>query len=154
MAVFRISTWLPADVRSVWNWHEQPEALERLTPPGERLQVLERRAGDDGSALGAGARVRLRAGVLRLEAVHRACEPPRMFQDELVRGPFRRWVHTHRFEPESRDGKPGTLMTDEVEWSLPFAPVSHWLAGWAVKRRLKQMFKHRHKVLQETFGTE
>jgi ligand-binding SRPBCC domain-containing protein len=154
VAVFRKSSWLPADIWTLWRWHEDPQALPRLTPPGERLEVLERKPGHDGTNLGEGAMVRLRAGRMTLEAVHRECRPPELFTDELVRGPFAHWLHRHRFEAEERDGKPGTRMTDEVEWRLPLAPVSHWLAGWAVRRRLNQMFAYRHEVLQQAFSQQ
>lgn len=42
-------------------------------------------------------------------------EPPRRFVDEMVRGPFRRFRHEHRFEPSGE----GTLMTDVVEFQMP-----------------------------------
>lgn len=44
-------------------------------------------------------------------------EPPRRFVDEMVRGPFRRFRHEHRFEASGE----GTLMTDVVEFQM---------AGW------------------------
>lgn len=41
--------------------------------------------------------------------------PPGRFVDEMVRGPFRRFRHEHRFEPSGE----GTLMTDLVEFQMP-----------------------------------
>jgi ligand-binding SRPBCC domain-containing protein len=46
-------------------------------------------------------------------------DAPRMFRDEMVRGPFRRLVHDHFFEPVDD----GTLMRDVFEfasWLPPF----------------------------------
>jgi ligand-binding SRPBCC domain-containing protein len=48
-----------------------------------------------------------------------AFDRPRSFADEMRRGPFRRWRHTHLFEP--RDG--GTLMRDRVEFASPLGPL-------------------------------
>jgi ligand-binding SRPBCC domain-containing protein len=48
-----------------------------------------------------------------------AFERPRAFTDEMRRGPFRAWRHTHHFEP--RDG--GTLMRDRVEFASPLGPL-------------------------------
>lgn len=44
-----------------------------------------------------------------------AYERPRMFIDEMQRGAFARWRHTHRFV-ERPDG---TLMIDEVDFASP-----------------------------------
>lgn len=44
-----------------------------------------------------------------------AFERPRMFVDEMQRGAFKRWHHTHLFA--ERDG--GTLMIDEVDYAAP-----------------------------------
>lgn len=41
--------------------------------------------------------------------------PPGRFVDEMIRGPFRRFRHEHRFEPSGE----GTLMTDLVEFQTP-----------------------------------
>ena len=50
-------------------------------------------------------------------------EAPHRFVDEQTRGPFRRWVHEHRFQPTS-DGH--TLMTDRITFASPAGPVGRW----------------------------
>ena len=42
--VERTST-LPASVEEAFAWHERPGAFERLTPPWERVTVIERSGG-------------------------------------------------------------------------------------------------------------
>jgi ligand-binding SRPBCC domain-containing protein len=42
-----------------------------------------------------------------------------MFRDELVRGPFRRLVHDHRFEPVGA----GTLMRDVFDFATGLPPL-------------------------------
>lgn len=51
----------------------------------------------------------------RLTSKITAFDRPRMFVDEMQRGAFKRWHHTHRFEPE-RDG---TLMIDDADYASP-----------------------------------
>jgi len=44
------TTRLPFPAAAVYAWHTRPGALERLTPPWERVQVLSRTGGlDDGA---------------------------------------------------------------------------------------------------------
>lgn len=50
---------------------------------------------------------------------------PRLFCDEMQRGPFASWHHCHEFH-----GMPGgTRMIDEVRFTAPFGPL-----GWVVER--------------------
>ncbi len=50
-----------------------------------------------------------------------ALDRPLMFTDEMQRGPFKRWRHTHLFESKAGGG---TLMTDHVEFASPL-----WFLG-------------------------
>ena len=59
-----------------------------------------------------GIRQRMTSKIVALEA-------PRAFTDEMRRGPFKRWRHTHRFEPAAG----GTLMRDHVEFASPLGPL-------------------------------
>ena len=44
-----------------------------------------------------------------------AMDEPRMFTDEMQRGPFKRWRHTHLFDAQ----KGWTRMSDRVEFASP-----------------------------------
>jgi ligand-binding SRPBCC domain-containing protein len=68
------------------------------------------------------------------------------FCDEQVRGPFEFFRHRHRMRPEAQQGRVGTELTDEVEFSLPLGSVGHLLDG-VVQRQMKQMFKMRQERL-------
>lgn len=141
MPHFIHSSWIPAPVEAVFAFHERPDALERLTPPWSKVRVLEKTGG-----LRTGARVRLRIpiGPFGVEwlAVHTGYERNRYFEDMQEQGPFRIWRHRHEFAEEDE----GTRLTDRIEFSLPLAPVSDWLAGWFVRIHLRLMFAYRHGV--------
>lgn len=127
-----------APPEAVFAFHERPDALARLVPPWERVEVVQ-----PPSSLQPGTRVllRMRLGPLNLlwEAEHTAYERGAMFQDRQLRGPFRKWLHTHRFLPAPE----GTLLRDEVEYEL--SPLL--LRGLPlVRRRLRRMFTYRHAV--------
>jgi ligand-binding SRPBCC domain-containing protein len=75
-------------------------------------------------------------------------EPPTLFVDEQVRGPYRTWVHTHRFS-ETDDGH--TLIEDEVRYELPWQPAGI-LARPLVAHQLGRIFRYRQRRVRELLG--
>ncbi len=127
---------------TVFAFHESPGALERLTPPGEKLQVIE-----GGGSIRPGSRVVLKMGLgpfsLRWVAVHTEYDPPHLFADRQESGPFARWYHRHRMID---DGQGGTLLRDEVDFDPPLGLLGRLLSGWFLKRKLRAMFDYRHET--------
>jgi ligand-binding SRPBCC domain-containing protein len=70
------------------------------------------------------------------------------FSDEQVRGPFTHFRHRHGIQSEMRDSVEGTLVSDEIEFSLPFGIVGR-IAGIVVRRRMSLSFAYRQKCLPE-----
>jgi ligand-binding SRPBCC domain-containing protein len=70
------------------------------------------------------------------------------FCDYQVRGPFTEFRHRHGIQPELRDGQEGTLVSDEIEFALPYGAMGE-LGSLLVKRQLAQSFAYRQKRLPE-----
>ena len=60
-----------------------------------------------------------------------AYDPPRHFQDRMLRGMFKSFVHDHYCDPAA-DGQ--TLMRDELRFTAPLGPLG-WIAETFVLRR-------------------
>jgi uncharacterized protein len=135
---------LPVSAGEAFAWHQRPGAFERLVPPWERLEVIERRG-----RLENGGEVVLRVGwgpvMLRWLARYRDCVPGRQFADEQVEGPFARWVHLHVFDP---DGPDACRLTDRIEYALALGAAGAVVGGRAVRSRLERMLRYRHLLLQ------
>lgn len=152
MAEFHLRTRIPYPAERVFAWHERRGAFERLAPPWQGVRVIERAPGRgrDGepSPIGEGARVTLRVPgppwPTRWQMQHAEYEADRQFVDLMRGGPFAHWRHAHRFEP---DGPDACWMDDHVEYRLPLAPVSHWVAESFVRRQLWSVFPYRHRTL-------
>jgi uncharacterized protein (TIGR01777 family) len=141
--VIERSTRLPAAADEAFAWHDRPGALERLTPPWERVQVLER---SGGIADGAWVVLRVHQGPLafRWVARHRDYQPGRQFVDEQVEGPFAHWVHRHRFEPE---GPAASRVSDRIELAAPGGAAGRVAGRWLARHRVERMLAYRHEVL-------
>ncbi|HZJ54449.1 MAG TPA: TIGR01777 family oxidoreductase [Myxococcaceae bacterium] len=132
---------MPAPARELFDWHARSGAFERLNPPFDRVEVLER---SGGLAPGARTVVRLHLGPLprSFVAVHTALDPGRSFTDRQESGPFARWEHVHRMIP---DGEHRSLLEDEVRYALPLGPLGRLGAGLA-RERLESLFAYRHAL--------
>lgn len=136
---------IDAPVETVFAFHEKPGAMLELMPPWERTEVIQ-----SSDSIEVGARVILKTYLgpfaQRWEAEHVEYVANRLFADRQERGPFAYWYHRHHFEPTVRGT---TLMTDEIEYALPFGWLGQWLAGGFVRSKLQRVFDYRHKILAE-----
>ena len=133
---------MPVPAAELFAWHARPGAFERLSPPFDPVEVVERRGG-----LEPGARivVRFRLGPLarRWTAVHTALEPGRSFTDRQEEGPFVSWEHQHRMLPEGEDR---STLEDEIRYRLPLGAAGSAVGAQAVRARLESLFAYRHAL--------
>ena len=139
---FRYRTRINAPTEEVFRWHARPGALERLTPPWEAVEVIERTGG-----INNGDRVvlRIQLGPLSRKwvAEHRDYIEGQQFRDIQREGPFAHWEHTHRFES---DGPGACYLEDRIEYQLPFGTLGQRGGQAFVRRKLERMFRYRHQV--------
>jgi ligand-binding SRPBCC domain-containing protein len=126
----------------VFAFHELPDALQRLLPPWEKARVLL-----PPKNLHAGTRTVIETKLfglyaVRWEALHTAYDPPRMFEDVQLTGPFKSWRHRHLVEPHEL----GAVLRDDIEYEPPFAIFGRLAAPLLVDRRLRRLFDYRHEV--------
>ena len=145
MPTFVRRTRIAAPVERVFRWHELPGAFQKLTPPGEPVRVIAQNGG-----IRDGGRVELAIGRwplrVRWIAEHSGYTANQQFRDVQISGPFRRWEHTHRFEP---DGPEACWLEDRIEYELPFGRLGAWLGGRLVERKLDRLFRYRHQVTRK-----
>lgn len=144
------SSEIPAPVSVVFEFHKRPDALERISPPWERVEMIERPA-----ALQLGARTVIRVGIgpfkrLWVAEVVQYIENE-LFADIQRSGPFAYWYHRHRFEHGKRDT---TIYTDEVDYALPFGFLGGILSPLMVAPRLERMFDYRHRRVASLIASQ
>jgi uncharacterized protein YbjT (DUF2867 family)/ligand-binding SRPBCC domain-containing protein len=138
---------IPASPRQVFAFFSNPGNLARLTPPGLRFRIV----GPSERELAAGSRLeyRVRWTFLRLTWVTRITrwEPEAEFEDVQEEGPYRVWIHTHRFEPAGG----GVVMRDRVEYELPLGALGRPVHRLLVRRQLEAIFDFRRRAIEEIF---
>ena len=74
-------------------------------------------------------------------------EPPNMFVDQQIKGPYAMWHHTHTFHKV----KGGVEIKDRVVYSIPFGFLGRLLNYLWIKRDLNNIFLYRKKVIDKLF---
>ena len=136
---------IKASPERVFSFHELPDALQRLTPPWETAHIVQPATG-----LKVGSRAIIETRILglfpaRWVAEHTEYDPPRMFEDVQVEGPFRRWRHRHIIKPHQT----GAVLRDEIEYEPPFGFIGQLAGRFIIVPRLKKVFEYRHRVTRE-----
>ena len=147
LRTFTRTTSVATSAASLFAWHEQPGAFERLTPPGEPVRVLTHVGG-----IRDGAQVSVRVGFwpfsFRWDLEHTDYRPGESFTDVQVRGPFKSWRHWHRMTPVGPDT---CTLEDRIEFELPFGALGALAARFFLEPKLQRLFDYRHRVTRDAF---
>ena len=138
-------SFINAPPERVFGFHELPDALARLMPPWEKARIIQMAPN-----LRPGARTVIETmlfGVIstRWVAEHTLYDPPRMFEDTQISGPFKSWRHKHIISPSGD----GALLRDEIDFEPPAGLLGRIAAPYVILPRLEKMFAFRHKVTRE-----
>lgn len=138
-------TVIHASPQAVFAFHQRADAFEMLIPPWEKARIIERA---DISVIGSRAIIETRLFGLvpvRWVAEHTAFDPPRMFEDVQISGPFSSWRHKHIVLPHLE----GAMLRDEIEFEPPMSVLGKLAAPFAIVPKLEKMFGYRHQVTKE-----
>jgi ligand-binding SRPBCC domain-containing protein len=145
MPRLQTSLFVPRPLPEVFAFFADAGNLQRITPPWVDFRIET----PPPIAMHAGAlidyRLRVRGVPVRWRTEITDWQPPHRFVDTQLRGPYWRWVHTHRF----REAPGGTVVEDDVDYAVP--------GGWLVdrlfvQRDVRAIFLHRQRAILDAFG--
>lgn len=144
----RRETTVPAPLASVFEFFSKAENLESLTPPWMHFRILT----PTPIAMQQGARIayrlRVRGIPIRWLTEIQLWRPPYEFVDVQLKGPYKLWRHTHRFE----EIPGGTRIMDTVEYTLPFGILGRLVHRLQVAGELRAIFDYREQRVKSLFG--
>jgi ligand-binding SRPBCC domain-containing protein len=144
MPVFEWETVLACPPGKVFDFLARPANLALVSPPELHLKLV-----DGPERLSLGARITARGSKLgipqSITSEVTVFEEGVTFTDEQVRGPFGKFVHTHRVEPTPG----GTRMSDRIEYEAPGGLIGLYLTETRIRKDLEALAAHRAKRFKE-----
>ena len=143
-SLFQMEIWLPRPVQEVFGFFADASNLQGLTPKWLHFTILTPPPLNIQKGTIIDYRLRIHAIPVYWRTEITAWEPPNRFVDEQRRGPYRQWIHEHRFEAHGT----GTKMVDSVKYAV--------LGGWLVeklfvRRDIERIFAFRREQLKRRF---
>jgi ligand-binding SRPBCC domain-containing protein len=165
-----MEAWLPVPIGMVFTFFSDPNNLPRLmpaqlaakivdmqiVPPDSESVVQSGEKSTCSAPAGPGSLITVSFRVVpflpfRSQWIAKIVEfdPGSYFRDIQEKGPMKSWSHTHQFRSVTRDGIPGTVVGDIVDYQLPFGLLGS-LADWLFVRALMRLtFRSRQKTLAQ-----
>jgi len=142
---FSSEIWLARPIKEVFAFFSDAANLDSITPPWLSFRTVTRQPIEMHAGAVIDYRLRVRGFPIRWRSEITEWESPYHFVDEQIRGPYRLWIHTHKFEP--RNG--GTLVCDDVRYAVPFDWLLH---KFVVRPDVERIFAYRADCLRRRFG--
>lgn len=143
--VLRREAVVPHGIDETFAFFADAQNLNLLTPPWLGFEILTPKPIGMRAGTLIDYRIRIRGIPVPWRTEIVLWNPPAQFIDVQIKGPYRWWHHTHRFEPAPG----GTRVIDEVEYLAPLAWLSHPLM---VTRDVERIFDYRAEALAAELG--
>lgn len=139
-------------LEEAWKFFSSPANLKRITPEYMGFDIVSNSESD---TMYAGQIIRYVvkpvAGIpmnWTTEITH--VNEPHFFIDEQRQGPYRMWHHQHKF----KEVKEGVLMEDIVHYQPPFGFFGDITNRLFIRKKLRDIFNYRKKVIKDIFGND
>lgn len=141
--------FLPTDLDTAWKFFSMPQNLSKITPREMNFRIVRSTVKDvihEGDQID--YKVKPMLGIsLHWKTLITHVDPPYIFTDKQVRGPYKIWEHTHTFTQIEN----GVIMNDKVIYQLPFGALGR-IFHPIIRKRLELIFDYRQHQLNQFFN--
>lgn len=132
-------------VEEVFDFFKDEKNLERITPEFLNFRIKGMSTENIQKDTIIKYRLSLRGLPIEWHSLIKEFEPNKKFIDFQLKGPYKKWEHTHRFIPLGEK----TLITDHVVYKLPMGTLGNVFAGSFVKKDVNSIFEYRQRSILE-----
>lgn len=146
--LYTTSQWIPRPIEEVFQFFCDEKNLERITPPLLNFNVVGKSTAEIGKGTLINYNLKIHGLPVRWQTLIQDWDPPRLFSDTQLQGPYKKWYHVHHFCPAAG----GTLMRDRVRYRLPLGYLGRTGGLWLVRQDVEKIFSYRRKVIREMYS--
>lgn len=149
MHQFKTHQLLPISISEAWSFFSSPENLSKITPPEMDFKILTPNLPNkiyNGMLVDYmvkpifGIKMKWKTEIMNVTQ-------EKYFIDKQLVGPYSVWEHKHLFEANQN----GVLMTDIVNYKLPFGLLGKLIHFIFIRRKIESIFEYRKNVLLKLF---
>jgi len=141
------SMLLPRPIEEVFSFFSKAENLNAITPPELNFTILTPPPIHMEVGTLIDYSIRLHGIPMKWKTLISKWEPPFMFVDQQLKGPYKIWIHEHTF----RSIGSSTEMNDIVQYLSPGWLLEPFVTRFFVKRQVEKIFEFRQQKLKELF---
>ncbi len=141
-------TLLNGSMEDVFEFFSKAENLNVITPPVLGFKIITPLPVDMKKGTVIDYKIKLNGIPFNWRTEITKWDPPHCFEDTQIKGPYKVWIHEHKFE--ARNEK--TFMTDTVRYLSPGGPLEFIPHNLFVKKKVNFIFDYRQKIFDELFS--
>lgn len=143
---FKKEQKISKNILDVFNFFSRPENLATITPPKMRFKILTPSPIEMKEGALIDYTVRILGCPIRWRTLITKYDPPNIFVDQQLKGPYSLWHHTHTFTKISDNE---TLIKDIVTYSIPFGFIGRAVHSIYIKKDLDRIFSYRKNKIAD-----
>ncbi len=140
---FTTQTIIEKPLETVFSYFSDAANLQDLTPPWLHFKIITKLPIDMKKDALIDYQLKLYGIPFHWQTKILGWSPPDHFVDIQLKGPYKEWIHIHRFEKQGKN----TIMNDQVYYSLPFGWLSIPARYLLVRKNIEKIFDYRRKQL-------
>lgn len=147
--VFKAVTNINKPINEVFTFFSKAENLNQLTPPELSFSIKTPLPIYMAKGTIIDYNIKLNGIPFSWKTHIKEWQPPFIFVDEQVKGPYKIWHHTHSFKDL---GNGTTEMTDTVKYLSPGWILEPLINKLFVQQKVKDIFAYRKIMLEKIFS--
>lgn len=141
-------TILNGSIEEVFDFFSKAENLDKITPPILGFRIITPLPVEMKKGTLIDYKIKLNGIPFNWQTEITKWDPPHSFEDTQLKGPYKMWVHEHKFI--ERNNK--TFMTDTVRYISPGGVFEFIPHNLFVKKKVNLIFDYRQKIFDELFS--
>ncbi len=138
-----VETIIHKPIEEVFDFFSKAENLNKLTPPELYFKIITPLPITMKVGTLIDYQLKLTGIPFKWKTKITKWDPPFVFEDTQLKGPYNTWIHEHRFESVGN----GTKMTDYLQYRSPGGFLEFIPHHLFVKAKVEEIFRYRNEIL-------